>query len=283
MDRPPFITFLTDYGLGGGYVAACEAVIARLAPAARVLHLGHQVPLGSVWDAARILARVAPWGPVGVHLAVVDPGVGTSRRALAIETGRGDRLVGPDNGLLVSAADALGGAVAVWTLDADRVHARADHDRGLSHTFHGRDLFAPAAALLALGVPPADLGDPADPASLVPLRPPLLERSPLLVRTEVIEVDGFGNVGLSLPMSEYDFVCEALDVHVEGEAEEPWTARCVHTFSELRSGELGLMTDSWGQAQLALNGASAAELLGAELRTVVRLVPSALSYPVGSA
>ena len=103
------ITFLSDFGWCGGYVAACEATIARVSPSARVLHVSHEVPVGDVAAGALVLARVAPLCPEAVHLAVVDPGVGTARRPVALAAARGDLLVGPDNGLLIDAAEALGG------------------------------------------------------------------------------------------------------------------------------------------------------------------------------
>ena len=145
------------------------------------------------------LARVAPLTPPAVHLAVVDPGVGTERRPLALQTNRGDLLVGPDNGLLGPAATALGGVVSAWRLIPERVRLTASLPaNGLSSTFHGRDLFAPAAALLACGSPMAVLAEPIPAESLTTLAPALLERLPDAVRTEVVEVDRFGNVALSL-------------------------------------------------------------------------------------
>ena len=272
MASPPLITFLTDYGLGGGYVAACEAVIAQVAPTARMLHVAHQLALGDVRDGARILTRVAPLGPVAVHLAVIDPGVGTARRPLLIRSRRGDYLVGPDNGLLLPAAGSLGGVVEAWVLDPPRVRDRAGLRPGVSRTFHGRDVFAPAAALVARGEVPAALAEPADARSLVSPAEPLLVVESTFVRTEVIEVDGFGNVGLSLPMADLPFVGGPLSVLVEEtETDPPWQAHPVATFAELAPGVLGVMGDSWGQASLIFNGASAAELLAAAPGDVVRL------------
>ena len=106
------ITFLSDFGWCGGYVAACEATMVRVCPQARVLHVSHEVPVGDVAAEPLVLARVAPLCPEAVHLAVVDPGVGTARRPVALATARGDLLVGPDNGLLIDAAEALGGLTA---------------------------------------------------------------------------------------------------------------------------------------------------------------------------
>lgn len=273
MERYELITFLSDFGWQGGYVAACEAILAAVCPHARVLHVSHEVALGDVRDGATTLARVAPLGPPAVHLAVVDPGVGTERRPLALQTKRGDLLVGPDNGLLGPTAEALGGVVSAWCLIPDRVRLTASLPaKGLSYTFHGRDLFAPAAALLACGSPLAMLAEPVPSGSLATLAPALLERLPGALRTEVVEVDRFGNVALSLNLESIGLAADTVIVQVEGEPDPTWTARVVRTFADLKPGELGLLQDSWGHAGLTLNTASAAELLGARRGSVIRLV-----------
>ena len=153
------VTFLSDFGWNGGYVATCEAVVVRVQPHARVLHISHEVAVGDVAAGSLVLERVAPFYPPAVHLAVIDPGVGTGRRPLALTTTRGDALAGPDNGLLPAAADALGGLSGAWLLDRDKVRSAAGLPGGrVSSTFHGRDLFAPAAALLSRGVDPTEYG-----------------------------------------------------------------------------------------------------------------------------
>lgn len=273
MERYELITFLSDFGWQGGYVAACEAILAAVCPHARVLHVSHEVALGDVRDGATTLARVAPLAPPAVHLAVVDPGVGTERRPLVLQTNRGDLLVGPDNGLLGPAAVALGGIVSAWRLIPERVRLTASLPvNGLSSTFHGRDLFAPAAALLACGSPMAVLAEPIPSESLATLEPALLERLPDAVRTEVVEVDRFGNVALSLNLDSVGPIADTVTVQVEGEPDPTWAARVVRTFADLKPGELGLLQDSWGHAGLTLNAASAAELLGARRGSVIRLV-----------
>lgn len=273
------ITFLTDFGWCGGYVAACEATIARVNPSARVLHVSHEVPVGDVAAGALVLARVAPLCPEAVHLGVVDPGVGTARRPVALSAARGDLLVGPDNGLLIDAAEALGGLAQAWALDVERVRNRAALPmEGVSTTFHGRDLFAPASALLAAGVDPASLGRPVvDLASLVRLAPSPAQEIGGRVSAPVIEIDRFGNVGLGLPFAELpagegpnaEFLVE-----VAGDGLPEWSARVVTTYGELFPGELGLIRDSWGQAALALNGASASEFLGVRRGVMVTLTPT---------
>jgi S-adenosyl-L-methionine hydrolase (adenosine-forming) len=272
VERYELITFLSDFGWQGGYVAACEAILAAVCPHARVLHVSHEVALGDVRDGATTLARVAALTPPAVHLAVVDPGVGTERRPLALQTNRGDLLVGPDNGLLGPAAAALGGVASAWRLIPERVRLTASLPaNGLSSTFHGRDLFAPAAALLACGSPIAVLAEPIPSESLATLAPALLERLPGAVRAEVVEVDRFGNVALSLRLDSVGPIADTVTVQVEGEPDPTWTARVVRTFADLKPGELGLLQDSWGHAGLTLNAASAAELLGARRGSVIRL------------
>ncbi len=272
------ITFLTDFGWCGGYVAACEATIARVSPSARVLHVSHEVPIGDVAAGALVLARVAPLCPEAVHLGVIDPGVGTTRRPVALSAARGDILVGPDNGLLIDAAEALGGLNRAWALDVERVRIRAGLPmEGVSTTFHGRDLFAPASALLAAGVDPASLGRSVDLASLVRLAPSPAQAIGGGVSAPVIEIDRFGNVGLGLSFAELPAGQGAnaeFLVEVAGDGLPEWSARMVTTYGELFPGELGLIRDSWGQAALALNGASASEFLGVRRGVTVTLTPA---------
>src|SRR5687768_14002867 len=168
MARYEWISLTTDYGLSDGFVAACHGVLARLAPAARVIDVTHLVPPGDVQRGSAVLAQTLPHLPVAVHVAVVDPGVGTARRAVAVEAERGV-LVGPDNGLLTNAADALGGVRRAVALTN-----RSWHAPSVSTTFHGRDIFAPVAARLAAGADLADAGEPVDPDALVRLPEPLV-------------------------------------------------------------------------------------------------------------
>jgi S-adenosyl-L-methionine hydrolase (adenosine-forming) len=266
------VTFLTDFGLSGGYVAACEATIAALAPSTRVLHLCHEVELGDVRWGSLVLARVAPLGPRCVHLAVVDPGVGTERRPVVLITNRGDALVGPDNGLLIPAADALGGLREAWLLEPDRLRKRAGLPGSeVSPTFHGRDVFAPAAALLSSGVAPVELGRAYDPAALVRPKQAAFEIVSEGFLAEVVEVDRFGNVGLAARFDDCPFPAASVRVEVDGEDLPVWNARVVQTFGQLQSGELGVYRDSWGKVALALNGASAAQLLSVERGMMIRI------------
>ena len=169
MSAAPWISLTTDYGLADGFVAACHGVIARIAPAARVIDVTHLVPPADVRRGAAVLAQTVPYLPVGVHVAVVDPGVGTARRGIALAT-PGGLLVGPDNGLLPGRGRRAGRGRRGGRADRPGV-ARAPRS---PRTFHGRDVFAPVAARLALGAPLAEAGPPVDPAALVRLPAPVL-------------------------------------------------------------------------------------------------------------
>ena len=269
--RDNLITFLTDFGLSGGYVAACEAVIFSLAPTVRVLHISHELELGDVRWGSILLARVAPLAPVSTHLAVVDPGVGTERLPVILASQRGDLLVGPDNGLLVRAAEALGGLSKAWVVETQLLAIRAGLTGEVSSTFHGRDIFAPAAAMIAVGTPPAELGRPFDPSLLVRLAEHDIPSWTAGFAAEIVEVDRFGNVGLAATFDDCPFPGASVRVEVEGEGLPEWDARVVQTFGQLLSGELGIYRDSWGKVALALNGASAAQLLSVGRGMVIRI------------
>ena len=295
MDMPPVITFLSDFGWDSGYPAACELVIVHQNPVARVVHLTHSIPAGDVKRGAHMLRLLVAHAPVAVHLAIVDPGVGSRRRALCLECGRGDCLVGPDNGLLLPAAVGLGGIDTAWDLSAPRIRSRAGLEGPLSRTFHGRDIFAPAAALLLAGEPPAALGRPLDPATLTPpfVEEPVVE--PSRVITSVSEIDTFGNVQLQLGWPELQKwlgglpavqmptmeILLAAQVHGKagggvGTRGGPRTHRLtmVSTYTDLRSGQLGLLADSWGLAAIAQRDGRAADTLGVDLHDTVTLLPA---------
>jgi S-adenosylmethionine hydrolase len=233
------------------------AVIATIAPHARVIEIGHGVPPQDVRTGARRLARALPFTPPGIHLAVVDPGVGGTRRALAIRA-RDRILVGPDNGLLVPAAERFGGATAAVDIGASRWRREP-----VSATFHGRDVFGPVAAHLANGATLREAGTPIDPQSLVRL-PELVPRTDGAARiVHVVEVDGFGNVitNAALPQTPR--------VTLAGRAVTVGT-----TFGDVPPGELVLYEDSAGDVALARNGGSAAALLGLKTGDELRLEPA---------
>ena len=189
----PLITFLSDYGLEDDFVGVCHAVIAGLCPQARVIDLVHWVPRGDVRAGALMLRGALPFIPVGVHLAVVDPGVGSVRRGVALRVADGRLLVGPDNGLLAPAAALAGGVVEAVDLGASPFALSP-----ISATFHGRDLFAPVAARLAGGAALGDAGTPLDTGSLVALELPRARVVDGVLVAHVLHVDRFGNVQLDV-------------------------------------------------------------------------------------
>jgi S-adenosylmethionine hydrolase len=262
------ITFLSDYGTGDEFAGVCRAVIARIAPAAQVLDLTHGIPRHAVAQGALVLARALPFTPPGVHVAVVDPGVGGERRAVAVEAGdEGRILVGPDNGLLVPAAERVGGVRAA--ADISLSPFRLDP---VSSTFHGRDVFAPVAARLALGASLAEAGERLEASALVPspLPRPAFEGDATLAH--VVGIDHFGNVALDvahehLPQTGLR-LGRSVRVHAAGAEHD---AAFVHTFADVAADELIVYENSSRALALAVNRGSAAERLGLEPGSEVRL------------
>lgn len=254
------ITFLSDYGYDDEFAGVCRAVIAGIAPGALVIDLTHGVAPHDVAAGAAVLANALPYAPAGVHLAVVDPGVGTDRRPVAVRAAAADRLlVGPDNGLLWPALERLGGAVEA--VDVSRSPVRLEP---VSATFHGRDVFAPVAAALARGDRLSELGERLDPDALVRLerRAPAVEPGRGLA-VSVGHLDRFGNAALGAGESE---AIEAglrpgrrLVVEVGGTAH---AATYALTFADVAPDSLLLYVDSYGSLALAVNRGSAAALLG---------------------
>lgn len=262
-----WISLCTDYGYTDGFVAACHGVIARIAPQARVLDVTHAIGAGDVRHGSVVLADTLPWLPPAVHVAVVDPGVGTARRGVALVSSDAV-LVGPDNGLLVPAARALGGLRAAYELAEPSYRLPV-----VSATFHGRDVFAPAAAHLACGVPPDALGPELDPASLVTLPAPVCRVDGDRIRVEVLTVDHFGNVALAAGACEL----AALGLRSGAAATLRWPAgaepvRLGTTFADAPSGELVLLVDSTGHVAVACRDGSAARRTGLRPGTVVELI-----------
>jgi S-adenosyl-L-methionine hydrolase (adenosine-forming) len=247
------ITFLSDYGLRDEFVGVVHAVIAHESQSARVIDLSHGVPRQSVLAGALMLRRALPYAPPGVHLAVVDPEVGARRRAIALRTVDEDRLlVGPDNGLLMPAAERFGGV-----LEAVEISHSPWRLEPVSATFHGRDLFAPVAARLAGGEALADAGTPLETSELVTLElpQPRVENGALVAH--VMVVDGYGNVQLdAAPGDLGERLGRMIDVG-DGRA-----ARYLRTFADAEPGELLLYEDAAGMLALAINGGAASEELG---------------------
>jgi S-adenosylmethionine hydrolase len=266
MTRP--ITFLSDYGLADEFVGVVHAVIAGIAPDARVIDLGHGVPRQDVLAGALMLERALPYAPPGVHLAVVDPEVGARRRAVALRTAVEDRLlVGPDNGLLVPAADRFGGVA-----EAVEISTSPWRLERVSATFHGRDLFAPVAARLAVGGVLAEAGPPLDPEELVRLQLPRAEAEPGALAATVTGVDTFGNVALAATQEELSAAGLRLGhpvaVRAGGRRLQGVVAR---TFADVAPRAVLVYEDAGGTLAVAVNGGDAAALLGVRSGDEVRL------------
>jgi S-adenosyl-L-methionine hydrolase (adenosine-forming) len=253
-----FITFLTDFGLEDDFVGTCHGVLKQIAPEAQIIDITHGIRPGHVLQAALMLANTLPYMPAGVHLAVVDPGVGGGRRPLALRDAEGRLYVGPDNGLLLPAAERFGGVAAA--------HELANPEYALdsvSRTFHGRDLFSPAAAHLALGVALGELGPPVDPDALVRLDVPQPEVGQSRIRAVVLGVDRFGNIALNLTREHLDSVAIVPGMRVElVTGGNRYYAVAARTFGDATPGELLIYEDSYRNVAIAVSRGSAAALLG---------------------
>lgn len=265
------VFFLSDYGHADEFVGVVHAVLRRLAPEVRVIDLGHEIPPFDVAAGAGLLTRAFPHLGPGVVLAVVDPGVGGTRRGVVVEVaaGFGPRwLVGPDNGLLWPAALVAGGVARV-------VELPAGHDQGPA-TFDGRDRFAPAAAALCGGADPSSLGRPLDPSALARLGEPLVEAGgsggERWLRAEVTWVDRFGNAQLSAGGDLVPPSVGLVTVTAPADGGRPRRVRRVRAFSDLSFGEAGVLVDANGHLALVVREGSAAAELGVAAGTVVQAV-----------
>ena len=263
MDRP--ICFFSDYGYTDDFAGVCRAVIARLAPQIRVIDVTHGLPERDVLAGAVVLRNTLPYMPdKAVVLAVVDPGVGGPRRPVALRS-HGDRIFGgPDNGLLMHAGDLDGGSAA---------HELSNQElwlSPLSATFHGRDIFAPAAARLAAGLPLDAVGAPLDPEQLDRIDYPQPRRHRDGLTAIAVLVDRFGNGALNRRAR--DLEKAGLTDQVELlTGDERYLARVARTFQSVRRSDIVVLIDSYGQASVAVNNGSAAEVLGLDAGDEVRL------------
>jgi S-adenosylmethionine hydrolase len=261
------ITFLTDFGLEDDFVGTCHGVIKRIAPETDVIDITHGIEPQSILQGALVLANTLRYMPEGVHLAVVDPDVGSPRRALVLRTADDRLLVGPDNGLLVPAAERSGGVEAAHEITNRRYALDA-----VSATFHGRDVFSPAAAHLSLGVEPGELGDALDPADIVRLEIPRPDVGERRVRATCLYVDRFGNIQLNLDAKQLEGLGIVPGRQVEVElAMDQFYASAARTFAEARPGDIILYEDAYGNIALAISRGSAAETFGVRAGTEVRL------------
>jgi S-adenosylmethionine hydrolase len=252
----PIVTFLSDFGLGDQFVGICHGVIVRACPDAQVIHLGHGIRPQAVAEGAQVLAGSMPYLPVAVHMAVVDPGVGSQRRAIAIRSGDGRIFVGPDNGLLIPAAEACGGIeLAVQITNQEYMLSH------VSRTFHGRDIFAPAAGRLAGGLDLRELGPEIDPAALVRCTMPGFELHGSVLTASVQHIDRFGNVQLAVGRDDLgELFVPGRVVEIDRD-DDRYIAICSDTFGDVGRGELVFYEDSDGRVSIAINRGHAAQLL----------------------
>ncbi len=258
------ITFLSDFGLRDTFVGVCHGVMRRIAPGVEIVDLTHGIEPRAVVAGAVALADALPYVPPAVHLAVVDPGVGGDRRGLVVQDGRGGLHVGPDNGLLLPSIERLGGIAAARELVNPQFRLQP-----VSRTFHGRDVFTPAAAHLARGVALEELGPALEPSSLVRLELPEPSTDGSTIRATALAVDRFGNVRLNVTPER---VRGAAMVRV-AVGERSATATVAGTFADVKTGTLLLLEDSSGSLALAVNGGEAAERLGARVGDEVLIEP----------
>jgi len=257
------ITIMTDFGLKDGFVGVMRGVIWSIAPEVRIADISHQIAAQDVYEGALVLARSAPYFPDGtIHIAVVDPGVGTTRRPIAAMIGK-HFFVGPDNGLftpLYTEAERNGWPVEVVHLDRPRFWRKE-----ISYVFHGRDIFSPVAAHLANGVPLNEMGTPIqDPIRLEISQP---ERSDQGWRSSIVHIDNFGNLATSL-----------LQEHLEG-MDVKTVRLCgreiqgmVHTFGDRPVGELVALIGSTGNLVVCVVNGNAARELGAKKGDMVEVL-----------
>ena len=264
------ICFTSDYGLTDVQVGTCKGVMGGIAPEAPVIDVTHSVPEFDVIRGAETLRHAIRYMPEdSVYLAVVDPGDKSKRRGLAAEARSGAYLVGPDNGLLMPAAEALGGVVRAVHLTNPRYHVQP-----VSNAFHGRDVFSPVAAHLAAGADLDDMGERVDPASMVTLDFPGFRREPDggLV-AEIIDIDRFGNVRLSVMQEDVDLSYGTpVEMRIRDEVLD---ARYVETFGIVEDGDLVVVPDSHWRLSLAVNKGNAARALLLSIGEEVRLKPTA--------
>jgi len=271
----PVITFLTDFGPSAP--AVCRGVMFGIAPDANIIDVSHQVPRYSISDGARTLVFALPYMPVGVHVAVVDPGVGTDRLPLALRTRRGDVMIGPDNGLLIPAAEALGGIA----------EARSIENRDLmlpviSSSFHGRDIFSPVAAHVAMGVLFESVGPVVDVDRLVRLPQPKPTVREGVLETVIVGVMSFGNVTFAGVPADLEKAIGKLEpgrpllLEFGGSNGGPNTRErttWAETFGRVPLGASLVMADSQGTLSFADNQGNAAGRLGLSVDQPVRILP----------
>ena len=254
-----FITFTSDYGLEDEFVGVVHGVIKRFAPEVEIIDISHALPPQDVRAGAMVLAQAVRYMPPAVHLAIVDPGVGTERRAVVIGTRYGPPLIGPDNGLLWLAAESLGGAAQAHEIKRGDLSLQP-----VSRTFHGRDIFAPIASRLALGMPPEEVGPPIDVDDLQRLDLPEARVDDDHVHGQIVQADHFGNLQLNVSREDLEslgmMLGDAVELRIGGKAH---AVQFCQTFAEVPAGRLAVIEDSYRHIAVVVNRGSAAKRLEA--------------------
>lgn len=268
--RREVVTFVSDYGLEDEFVGVCHGVMLRVAPHLRVIDIHHNILRQDIRHGAVVLLQSTHYMPDSVHLAVVDPSVGSTRKAIAIETGWGDIFVGPDNGLLIAAAEASGGMRRAFDITDERFMLTP-----VSRTFQGRDVFAPAAAHIANGVAPDELGPSLELDALIRIEIPEAWIHDDHLHAEVLQVDRFGNLQLNFGRDRLTAIGlengARIEVRLEGQRlQVPFAA----TFADVEAGEFVLVEDSYKKLSLAVNKGDAAGRLRASPRSTVIVGPT---------
>ncbi|MCZ7535789.1 MAG: SAM-dependent chlorinase/fluorinase [Acidimicrobiia bacterium] len=275
-ELPQFVSFLSDFGRGDEFVGVCHAVMLELAPHLRIVDISHEIAPFDVRAGALALVRSVQYLPPGIVLAVVDPGVGTDRRVVAVEVEHGV-LVGPDNGLLAPAVAMLGGPRRIVSITSE-----AHRLTSPGATFAGRDVMAPAVGHLASGVPLDELGEEVDPAGLVPGLLPLPREHEGRLLAEVLWVDRFGNCQINVGPEELSALGvgpgDGVEVRFGDQARR---ARWVAAYAEAKPSELVIVVDSYGLASIAVDRRSAAVECGLRSGSAVEVVPPGAGDSIG--
>lgn len=270
MEKRQIVTFLSDYGLEDEFVGACHGVMLRIAPAIQVVHVHHNILRQDIRHGAIVLQQSVRYLPDSVHLAVVDPSVGSGRRAVVVESSWGEVFVGPDNGLLIPAAIDCGGIKRAIEITDRRFMLTP-----VSRTFQGRDVFAPAAAHVANGVDPSEMGPEIDPGDLVQLEIPSAWVHDDHLHAEVLQVDRFGNLQLNVAaqmLEELGLIgTDDLEVRLEGHRLQVPLGT---TFADVDSGSFIMVEDSYRHLSLAINKGDAAAHLRARAGSTAIVGPA---------
>lgn len=263
------VSFLSDYGLQDEFVGVCHGVMLKIAPHVTIIDVHHGIMRQDIRHGAIVLEQAIGYLPEGVHLAVVDPGVGSRRRAVAIQTASGQVFVGPDNGLLMAAVDRAGGPSVAVELTNERFLLSP-----ISRTFQGRDVFAPSAAHIASGVELDDLGPEVDLEALIRLEIPEAWIHDDHLHAEVLQVDRFGNLQLDFDRTHLEKIGlsngETVEVRLEGHRLNVLFA---NAFADVAGGEFVLIEDSYQHLSLAINNGDAAARLRARARSTAIVGP----------